>query len=391
MFAPPAARRPPPAAPRQSPLPKKPRYFYIPRMSDDIRVLLLADSHLGFDLPVSPRVGRRRRGHDFLANYAAALEPAMRGEVDLVVHGGDVFDRPLVAPTVAYQALEPLRRIAERGVPVLIVPGNHERSRLPHARFAAHSSVQVFDRPCTFVADVRGTKIALSGFPYERRHVRARFTGLLDETGWRRAPAAIRVLCMHHCVEGATVGPADYTFTTTADVVRASDLSSDFAAVLSGHIHRHQVLHTDLAGRPLAAPVLYPGSIERTSIAEIDEPKGFMIVHLSQAHVRWEFRRLPARPMIRRELAASGLSAASLDSAIRDIVDCVPPDAVVSIRVDGPLTDAHWRAMSAASLRRFVPDTMNVDVRPAGGFPRGDNGAGHPEPSEGSAVLQLGL
>jgi hypothetical protein len=37
-------------------------------MSDDVRVLLLADSHLGFDLPVRPRSNRRRRGHDFLAN-----------------------------------------------------------------------------------------------------------------------------------------------------------------------------------------------------------------------------------------------------------------------------------------------------------------------------------
>jgi DNA repair exonuclease SbcCD nuclease subunit len=152
------------------------------------------------------------------------------------------------------------------------------------------------------------------------------------------------------------------------------------------------VLTKDLAGRALAAPVLYPGSIERTSLAEIDETKGFMIVHIGQDGVRWEFRRLPARPMVRREIAADGMSAASLESAIRNIVDCVPPDAVVSIRVDGALTDAQWRVMSGTRLRRFVPDTMNLDVRPAGGFvPRGDRRAGHPEPSEGLAVLQLGL
>ena len=30
-----------------------------------IRVLLLADTHLGFDLPSKPRVERRRRGPDF--------------------------------------------------------------------------------------------------------------------------------------------------------------------------------------------------------------------------------------------------------------------------------------------------------------------------------------
>jgi hypothetical protein len=40
-----------------------------------IRILLLADTHLGFDLPVNPRINRRRRGHDFLANYATALQP----------------------------------------------------------------------------------------------------------------------------------------------------------------------------------------------------------------------------------------------------------------------------------------------------------------------------
>ena len=92
-------------------------------MSSDVRVLFLADSHLGLDLPVRPpRVKRRRRGDDFLANYAAALEPARQGEVDLVVHGGDVFDRSHVPASLAYQALEPLRRLADEGMPVFVVP-----------------------------------------------------------------------------------------------------------------------------------------------------------------------------------------------------------------------------------------------------------------------------
>src|SRR5262245_55954218 len=84
-------------------LPKKDRSAYYSKVSKDVRILLLADTHLGFDLPSSPRVGRRRRGHDFLANYALALEPALSGEVDLVVHGGDVFDRSSVPSSVAYQ------------------------------------------------------------------------------------------------------------------------------------------------------------------------------------------------------------------------------------------------------------------------------------------------
>src|SRR6185436_3501805 len=186
-------------------------------MATDVRLLLVADSHIGFDLPTRARVGRPRRGHDFLTNYATALGPAVAGEVDLVVHAGDVFDRSAVLPSVAYQAYEPLRRVAELGVPVFIVPGNHERSRLPHPRLLAHRNIHVFDRPRTVTTRVRGVAVSLSGFPYERRDVRTRFTNLVEETGARRDPAAVRLLCVHHCVEGATVGPGDFTFTTAAD------------------------------------------------------------------------------------------------------------------------------------------------------------------------------
>ena len=340
----------------------------VARIAAEIRILLLADTHLGFDLPVKVRVARRRRGHDFLANYARALEPALAGEADIVVHGGDVFDRSSVAVSVAYQAFEPLRRVADRGVPVFIVAGNHERSRLPHARFAAHPNIHVFHQPRTVVTNVRGTNVALAGFPYERHNVRARFPEVLRETRCPDETAHVRVLCMHHCVEGATVGPGDYTFTTADDVIRARDLPIGFAAVLSGHIHRHQVLTTDLAHRPLATPVLYPGSIERTSLAELDEPKGYVMVHVAVSEgdvdVQWEFRRLPARPMVRHELLARELDGGQLESALRAIVAEAPHDAVVSVRVSGELTDAHWRALSAARLREFVPETMNVDIRP---------------------------
>jgi DNA repair exonuclease SbcCD nuclease subunit len=343
-------------------------------MATAIRVLFLADSHLGFDLPVKPRVARRRRGHDFMANYAAVLEPAFRREVDLVVHGGDVFDRPGAITSLAYQAFEPLVRIAESGIPVVVVPGNHERSRLPHLRLAQHPNIHVFDRPRTFVREVGGVggvggvRVALAGFPYERRDVRGRFGALVAETGWAAQEAEVRLLCVHHCIEGATVGPADYVFRNAPEVIRSREVPVGFAAVLSGHIHRHQVLARDLDGRLLPVPVLYPGSIERTSMAEIGEPKGYLVLAVTpgeRARVEWEFRRLPARPMVRREISADGLSAEGLDAAVRAAVLAEARDAVMFVRVVGTLGTGHWRVIGAAHLRSWVPGTMNVEVRPA--------------------------
>jgi DNA repair exonuclease SbcCD nuclease subunit len=331
-------------------------------MGDLVRVLFLADSHLGFDLPTRPRVERRRRGHDFLANYARALAPALAGEADLVIHGGDVFDRSRVHESVAFQALDPLRQIAERGTPVFIVPGNHERSRLPHARFAAHPNVYVFDRPRTAVHNVRGIRVALAGFPYERHDVRNRFPALVRETGWTPGAADVNLLCVHHCVEGATVGPGNYTFTTASDVIRHRDVPPQFDAVLSGHIHRHQVLTRDLRGRAVQVPVLYPGSLERTALAEIGEPKGYLHLLLDGSNVRWSFRELPARPMLRQEMAVDDLDGAGLERALRTLVASVPGDAVLSVRLTGSLTDAHWRQVRAARLRTYVPPTMNVEI-----------------------------
>jgi exonuclease SbcD len=333
-----------------------------------LRVLLLADTHVGFDLPLTPRVHRRRRGPDFLANHERALAPALAGEVDLVVHGGDVFHRARPHHTLVAMAFEPLRRVADRGIPVFVVPGNHERSRIPHARFAAHPLIHVFDRPRTFRLVICGIKVALLGFPYERHVVRKRMPGLIRETGWLPGQDDVALLCVHHCFEGATVGPANFTFRRGPDVIRVRDVPAGVTAVLTGHVHRHQVLETDLFGRPLPAPILYPGSTERTAFAEMDETKGTLLLEIgtngpSAPRPRWRFIPLPTRPMYSAEINAQGVFAGALARDVRRIVSGFPHDAVLRLRVHGRLREDAMAVLSAAGMRALAPATMNVDVQ----------------------------
>jgi DNA repair exonuclease SbcCD nuclease subunit len=287
--------------------------------------------------------------------------------VDVVVHGGDVFNRSRVPTSVAWQAFEPLTRVADRGVPVFVVPGNHERGRIPQIRFAQHPRIHLFDRPRTFVVDVRGVPVAIVGFPSERHDVRTRFVDLVEATGWRTVSANVRLLCLHQCVEGATVGPNDFMFTTAADVIRGRDVPAGFSAVLSGHIHRHQVLTRDLRGQPIAAPVLYPGSIERTSMAEADEEKGFMIVEVacdgSDTRVEWRFHTLPARPLVRRELQIDMIADDTLEATIRTVIADAPEDALLTIRVVGNVSEHGRRVLAAANLRRLAPSSMTVELK----------------------------
>lgn len=164
------------------------------------------------------------------------------------------------------------------------------------------------------------------------------------------------------------MGPSNYTFKYTPDVIKLAEVPRSIAAVLSGHIHRHQVLTVDLAGQPLATPVLYPGSIERTSFAEMAEPKGYLMLQMDQGNVRggvlrhWEFVELPARPMHIHDLTAKDGVGGNLESEMRRVIHQVPVDAILRFRIHGRLSDRERSATNTAYLRGMVPSTMNVEA-----------------------------
>ena len=360
-----------------------------------IRILFLSDTHIGFDTPRRPRVIRRRRGGDFLDNFRRALEPAKRGEVDVVVHGGDLQFRSKVPPGLTAMALEPLFEVASSGIPVFVVPGNHERSVIHQTLFEQHELLRIFDSPETFALDIRGTRVAIAGFPFVREGIEERFSGLLDETGLRGSKADFRVLCMHQSVEGATVGPVDFMFRRHRDVVRHSDIPRWVDLVLGGHIHRAQVLtrYPGGSGREDAVPVLYPGSVERKSFAETFEPKGYMLVDLARERrggsgsatgsksvkgktVSWRFVELPSRPMFIVEydsaLPRSGPSGrvAHLAAEIVTEISRLPEDAVVRVILRQPPiphSPASLPSTTSASLPSTTagpPPSTAIDAPP---------------------------
>jgi DNA repair exonuclease SbcCD nuclease subunit len=331
------------------------------------RLLLLADTHIGLDCPVKPRVERRRRGDDFLSNFRLALQPALDGETDLVVHGGDLFDRAHIPDFWVQTALGLLVQVAESGVPVFLVPGNHERSHIPLQLWRQHPKLHIFDQPGTIALKKENTILAVSGFPYTRR-IGMNFLSQLKATRFEQQPAQIRLLCMHQAVEGAKVGPQDYTFRPGPDVIRGAELPGGFCAILSGHIHQAQHLQVDQQGRKLASPVLYPGSVERTAFAEQNEEKGFITALLEAGESgggrlrNVVFRRLPARLMLTVDFMPGRQTDGEIEANLRETLAALDPNAVVRIRLHGELSPQTWRIFSAQHLRAIAPASMNIEI-----------------------------
>ena len=348
----------------------------------DIRILLVADSHLGFDHPIRPRVRRRRRGHDFLANYRRALQAAVDDGVDLVVHGGDVFHAPTAPRSLVYQAFAPLKAVADADIPVFLVPGNHERSRIPFDWLARHPGIHVFQEPTTVSVPLGGQRVAVCGVPCVRRNARARFPEELAAAGWSDHEADVRLLVAHQAFEGAVVGVQNFMFREADDVVRLADIPRAFAAVLSGHIHRAQILESGLDGIPAPAPVLYPGSVERTAYQERLEPKGYITLSVtpnrSGGSLReWRFHDLGARPMEIRPLPVIGRSAAAIESTLRAVLGDVPADAVLRLETDG-LPPADAREVLSTNRVRARRGSRGPGVRCASGARRSHFSAARP-------------
>jgi len=328
------------------------------------RIVFFADTHLGFDFPVKPRVERRRRGPDFFENFRRVLEYARQTRPDVVLHGGDVFFRARVPQLIVDMVYSDLFEFAGEGIPLLIVPGNHERSILPASLFLEHPNIYVFDQPKTFTFEVGGSRLAFSGFPCRRKDVRARFSTLLDDSGWSQQADSCQLLCLHQTVEGAQVGPSDYTFRRGEDVIALADLPGEAAAVLSGHIHREQVLASKSVGGKITPPVIYPGSIERTSFAERAERKGFYDICLGKGvHGNWQieeldFHRLPARPMVDIMLGSS-LEPGEVGDFIKMEASKIDSNSIVRLRCDPDIGLGVKGSVTSGLLRDILPDTMN--------------------------------
>lgn len=241
-----------------------------------MRILQLGDTHLGAALRALGPPGWSR-AHDHHAALEAALQPAFRGEVDLVLHTGDVFDRSRPPRRWVEAAGELLLRVAER-VPVVGIAGNHDRRGI--RRWLPHPQLTFVDQPTRVV--VGG--VALGLVPY------CRTPEAFTRAARLAAGPGVDLLAMHQAPHGSRVPGLTFVAGVHGGTVGAEHLPAGVRHVACGHIHPRQVV-------PLGeATVVCGGSTERTAFSEARETKGT---------VQWDFGREithrfvdhPTRPM----------------------------------------------------------------------------------------------
>lgn len=316
-----------------------------------MRILHLGDTHLGIQRRFwRPPVGWSR-ADDHLAALRRALAPAFAGEVDLVVHAGDVFDRSRPPPRAVAEARALLVDLSRR-VPVLVLAGNHDRRGLQVHLGAGAGTLTVVDRPCA--VSIAGLRIAC--VPHQRL-----------ATDWAATARAavgggVDLMVTHQAFAGAEVPGFVFRVGGPSETVDERHLPDGVLAVLNGHIHPRQVLRCG------DADVVYPGSTERTSFSESGQQKGTALWTWG-TRPRWRWVDHPTRGM-RRVVGEHEL-------------DRVVPGELVGVPTPrlkdwGPAVHARGGILALPPARSRAPDRRQLRLfqgPPSGAVVHGGSGA----------------
>ncbi len=83
----------------------------------------VADTHLGYE-----QYGVRERFNDFSRTFWDIIDDAIARNVDFLVIAGDLFNKRAIDAQTLIHAIEGLRKLKERNIPVIAIEGNHDRS-----------------------------------------------------------------------------------------------------------------------------------------------------------------------------------------------------------------------------------------------------------------------
>ena len=326
-----------------------------------IRLLHIADIHIGMENygRTDPQTGLNQRVMDFLRRLTDAVDYTLDHEIDVVIFAGDAYKTRDPNPTYQREFARRMKRIADAGIPVVMLVGNHD---LPAVAQKA-TSISIFntlDVRNTFIGDReklwqitcrRGQPLQIATVPYPLKSRLLADEAMrgqsIDETDAllrqilvdniralaveaRQRPDVPAVLTGHFSVQEASQG-SERNIMIGRDVAVPRGVLADPAwdYVALGHIHKHQSLNGD--AHP---PVIYSGSIERIDFGEEHEPKGWVVATVQRGQTDWQFHKhynRPVRPFVTIAVDVRKVEGDPTPTVIEAIAGYDLTDAVVRV------------------------------------------------------------
>jgi len=367
-----------------------------------VKLLHTADIHLGVKTygRRDAESGLNTRLHDVQRSLDTLVQRALDEEVDAFLFCGDAYHTADPTPTQQQLFAESLRPLAEAGIPVVLVVGNHDHP----VTYGRASSLDIFEyvdgtiycfrKPASAVqvVDTKSGPLQLIPLPWPIRsqilskdeyrsmrpeelrqfieekyvtYVQHRADDIL-ENGVGRGPDGSErelspdvptVLAGHVTVQGAEMAGSERTTLITSEpkftIGQLAVPPIDYVGL--GHIHRAQNRNAD--GHP---PVVYAGSIERVTFKERDERKGAYLVDMKAGptpSTATTFVETAARPFV-----AVRVDVRESDAPTERILDAIESEDVTDavVRVRYRIEEAQVAEVDYDRLRAALNEAHNI-------------------------------
>lgn len=312
-----------------------------------MRFIHAADLHVGSPLRNLPQYEGAPLQRVRAATQQALVQLAdlcLREEVDFLLIAGDLFDNDWQDFGTPLFVTREFHRLAQRGIPVFVILGNHDSVAGTSRRVPWPPNVRVFaaDRAQTHELVVRDRRVAIHGRSYEQRKVSA---NLVPEYPPPR-PGCLNIGLLHTSAEGSAAH-ASYAPCSIAELVAKG---YDYWAL--GHVHERALLAGASGQRgPLVA---YSGNTQGRHVKE-QGAKGCWLVEVADDG-RWQIA-FHSTDVLRWASRTVNLSAESGPDELR---------ALARVELERAVAEADGR-LAAVRLRVAGATALHAQASAAGG------------------------
>ena len=289
-----------------------------------VRILHIADVHLNASFSSFGALAEARRDEQ-LARFQDLPRAARQEKIDAVVVAGDLFDGPGTPAHIGAAVREVFRRIDEAGIPVFVVPGNHDALFIPGSPYRDGMGAAHLFRDPAFGTPVRVEGDGAPLFVYGLAHDPARVPDPLGT--FRRAEAeGVHLVLLHGSVPDAPHWKGSPNALSLPQEALAA-IDADYLAL--GDYHRFR--------GPDAfdgAPACYAGSFAALDLTETGA-RGYLMVDLAPGEPP-AIRHLDAGVTPVFDVGTVDVSGCADDLAVAArVADSTPDGAIPVVRLVG--------------------------------------------------------
>jgi exonuclease SbcD len=232
---------------------------------NSLRVLHVADVHLGVKFKGLPPAKARNRREDLKKTFSKMIDLALSSRSNVLLIAGDLFDDPYPSPSLVSFVINEMKRVQ---IPVFLIPGNHD----PMVKGSVYtendfpSNVTIFDTK--FSSKTVGD-LAVHGIAYNPEKFDKHILKDLPEP----LPDKYNIALVHGSYKFMDFGDENY-YPIEKEEIESSKM--DYIAL--GHFHTFHEIKTTV-------PACYPGTPDGLGFNDTGK-RGVVLVDLDKNGVK---------------------------------------------------------------------------------------------------------